>query len=354
MANLKPEDIGWGLYREYEGPFYKGRVPFQLPAKLNTADKIVAVITATEGGRYDAVNMYDRMIISVGLIQWGEAGTFSVSSLLGEVCKTHESHVLKCLEPALVNNGAAFKKNSKGLWRFYKGTQEVTSIAQQQLLFLGCDGKKGSWTQETKTQAKLWAACVANIWQNPEVCEIQRKYTANKVQAFMMPESKELLLDEKPWEGWVGATRSIYLSFAANLPKTANDMLVSTKFSGEKWSEEWCLSLVKHLTFGPNITIYPHRYDAIRPVVARLFGVNLPQTSKDLLDWKPIEIDTRSVEKEETVQEIVIKELQTSETTIKDSQLESNMVISQPETFVPWWVKLLELIFKLFGKKKTT
>ena len=53
-------DIGWGRYRQYEGPFYRGEHRFVLPEDHQRHDRILAVTTATEGGRYDAINMYDE------------------------------------------------------------------------------------------------------------------------------------------------------------------------------------------------------------------------------------------------------------------------------------------------------
>ena len=55
-----PQEMGWGTYREYEGPFYRGKASFRLPVSPTESDQILAVITATEGGRWDAYNGYDR------------------------------------------------------------------------------------------------------------------------------------------------------------------------------------------------------------------------------------------------------------------------------------------------------
>jgi hypothetical protein len=345
-----PEDIHWGAYQEYEGPFYKGKIPYQIPEKPQDFDKLIAVITATEGGRYDAINMYDRMILSVGLIQWGEAGIFAVSNLLGEVCnQLSPDVVLQPLQTVLNIQDVEFKKNPKGQWRFFLKGKEVTTITEQQQLFLGCDGHKGNWTPTAKAHAKSWAAAVANVWVNPKAQEIQRRYTANKVLGFAMKESKALLFnDTLPSTSWIGAMRAIYLSFAANLPKTANDMLISTKFIGEKWSEEWCISLIKQLTLGPKIGIYPRRYDAIRPVVEKLYGINLPKTVKDLESWS-------APEPKDAIKNDQKNEITTTQSTMKQEAIVTHSTIAETSANTKNGVLsifkfLFELFFKIFKR----
>jgi hypothetical protein len=61
--------IKWGEYKNYEGPYFIGSVPFSLSSNPSDDEKILAVITATEGGCYDSINMYDSCILSSGLIQ---------------------------------------------------------------------------------------------------------------------------------------------------------------------------------------------------------------------------------------------------------------------------------------------
>jgi len=350
-----PEDIHWGAYQEYEGPFYKGKIPYQIPEKPQDFDKLIAVITATEGGRYDAINMYDRMILSVGLIQWGEAGIFAVSNLLGEVCdQVGLDTVLNPLNDILNICEAEFKKNPKNQWRFFLKGNEVTTISQQQQLFLGCDGHKGNWTPEAKVRAKKWAASVANVWVDPKAQEVQRRYTANRVLAFNMKESRVLLFnDSLPSTGWVGAIRAIYLSFAANLPKTANDMLVSTKFIGEKWSEEWCISLVKKLTFGAKIGIYPRRYEAIRPVVEKLYGVNLPKTAKDLEFWttpEPKNVGQQSVETEITPLPTQTADLQVTQALVTNPATSLTDNSGNQARLITIIKFLFNLFLRLFGR----
>ena len=290
---VTPDKIGWSAYSSYEGPFFGGVQSFHLPGEPDESDRYLAVITAAEGGHYDAINMYDRGIISVGIIQWIEAGQFSVSGMLGEVCDVvGEDAVMVPLKPAMDLVGCTFKKNAHGQWRFFfndaKG--EVDSLEKTRILFLGCPGLKGSWTPEAKQRAKTWAACVANVWATEEARHAQNVYTRVRLPGFVMSDAKSALFGSEPNEGWVGALRAAYMSFAINLPAVANAQVkeVLPTLSGlTKWSPDWCTAVLKQLTFGPAIKIYPIRYNGIRPVLEHLWGITLPKTADDLAAWKP-------------------------------------------------------------------
>src|ERR1044072_5001599 len=146
--------VMWGKYKGFSGPYYKGMFRYELPENPSENDKRLRVCTSTEGGTYDAVNMYDRCIISVGLIQCCEAKYFLTSRLLHHVCETVSPDVvIKALRPALQLTNAEFKKNENEQWRFFQGGMEIKTEKQQQELFLGCDGKDGSWTPESTNRA---------------------------------------------------------------------------------------------------------------------------------------------------------------------------------------------------------
>lgn len=288
---VTPDKIGWSAYKDYEGPFFHGVVGFRLPAEPDEADRYLAVITAAEGGHYDAINMYDRGIISVGVIQWIEAGQYTVSGMLGHVIeKCGADVVMVPLKPALDACGATFKKNAKGQWRFFfndaKG--EVDSLEKTRILFLGCPGLKGTWTPEARARAKLWAACVANVWASEAACRAQNSYTRARLSWFIMADAKKHLFGPEPDAGWVGALRAAYVSFAVNLPAVANTQLKAAvaELQSPKWSPDWCTGVLKKLVFGSGIGIWPVRYNGIRPVLEKLWGVSLPKTAKDLAAWQ--------------------------------------------------------------------
>jgi len=286
---VTPAQIKWSSYTSYEGPFFLGVRRFTLPANPDDSDKLLAVITATEGGHYDAINMYDRCIISVGIIQWCEAGQYSVSGMLGAVAdRCGINVVLEALKTSLTAANATFKKNSKGQWRFFfNDSGEVNTVEKQRQLFLGCSGLKGSWTPNSTAKAKQWAADMCNLWLNDEACKAQVEYTRARLKWFATVDAQKILYDAEPNVGWVGALRAGYISFAANLPAAASAQLklAVANLKSPKWSPNWCVGVLKQLTFGPNIAIYPVRYNAIRPVLEALWGVTLPKTAKDLQAW---------------------------------------------------------------------
>ncbi len=292
MTTIK--DINWGSYNQYEGPFYRGVVPYLLPKDPSPEDKVMQVITATESGRYDAINMYDRCVLTAGIIQWCEGGQYSVSDLLGSV-RLALGEMPAPLQAQCDQTNVTFTLNKKGRWRFfYHDTRgEVDTLGEQKSLFLlRSTGLKGTWDAESKAYAKGWAAAVANTLALPEAQEAQVNFTVPKLMSFVMAEAKAVLWgpDDPSNEhgGWVGATRAAYLSFAANLPSVANSQLKKALASTTalKWSDNWCIAILRQLTFGPQITIYPIRYNAIRPVLERLYGVDLPDFALELKAWK--------------------------------------------------------------------
>jgi len=284
--------IGWGTYKGYEGPLFWGQCPVTVPPNPSDEEKILLVTTATEGGKWDAVNMYDRMIISVGAIQWGEAGQYSVSDMLGKVAQWDKA-LLAPLQPALTQASATFRLNGKGRYRFFTPAYgEIdTAVEQHGFFLLHSDGGAGSWDAESKAYAKVWAASVSSVFQQPEAQKAQAAFTTPKLRSYFIVKGAQAVLwgpDEAlPNTGWVGAIRAAFTSFAANLPAVAADQLKKAPLTGlTKWSPEWCVALLRQLTFGPGIAIYPHRYEKIRPVLETLYGIDLPDFARDLEAWQ--------------------------------------------------------------------
>lgn len=203
--------------------------------------------------------------------------------MLGAICnKMGPNNVQACLAPALGACGAQFKQNSKGAWRFFVNGVEVKTIVEQRALFLGCDGTIGSWSDENKNRAALWASCFANVWQSAEARKQQAQLASTELINFAVEESRQTMfgdVTEVMSTKWAGATRAIYLMFAVNLPTTANTMLSQAveQTQEKKWSEGWCLDVISHLTFGPKISLYPHRYAAVKSTVETLFEIQLPE-----------------------------------------------------------------------------
>jgi len=285
------ENIGWGQYKSYEGTFFRGLGRFELPPNPSENHRLMAVLTSTEGGSGSAINGYDRCIISCGYFQWCEAAYFLTSRLLGAIAESNPN-LLQPLDPALQASKAVFTKTTRGRWRFafQDNRGEVDSVKEQRQLFLlHSTGHKGTWDDDSKAHAKLWAACMANTLVQPEADEVQVAYSAKRIRSFAMPSARKVLLDDPaPSQGWVGALRAGFLSFAGNLPAVAAKHLEKALKTapGAKWSEDWCIHILKELTFGPKIAIYPHRYDAIRPHIEKLYEVDLPDFADELEAWE--------------------------------------------------------------------
>jgi len=273
-------NVSWGSYKQYEGPIYLGKCTYKLPENPTEEDEWIRIITATEGGKYDAMNLYDRCILSSGLIQWCEGGQYSVSDMLGGVVRK-----LGSLPSPLP---VRFDRNEKGRWRFFFDSgEEVDTTPEQQQLFLQCNGLKGSWTPEAKEHAKQWAAAVATIWEDPKAQQVQVEYTAKRLMGFVLPDARKVL-DAAPPNNPIGkAFKAAYLSFAANNPSWANKHLqrgLQNPYS--PWTTDWLIDILKELTFGPKVTIYPIRYNAIRKVLESMYGVNLPDFATELEQWQ--------------------------------------------------------------------
>ena len=260
--------IGWGSYRSWEGPLYWGKRKYHLPANPTEGDKILQVITTTEGGTYDAYNGYDRCICTSGLIQWCDrAPFFLVTKLLGAVAQ-EDPELLRSVTEYIGPRGYTFKKRPilNGVWRFYGPTGLVDSTDRQRELYFGSSyrGKKGTFPED-KSVAKEWAAACSSVWEQEEAQRIQREHTIPRLYNFATKTARPILETAKTNGGDVGrAFCAAYLSFAANNPKRASDALSWVVMNhGVEWTQDWLNSALRALVFRPGIAIYPHRYDKI-------------------------------------------------------------------------------------------
>ena len=336
-----PADILWSKYKTYRGPFYLGVRRFKLPPKPTENEMLMAVLTATEGGRADAINMYDRCIISTGYIQFCEAKYFLTSGLFGAIA-TRDAGLLDPLKPALEASGATFKRTGRGRWRFHFNDprDEVDAgTEQKQLFLLHSSGHVGDWDDESKAHAKLWAASMSNVLNQDEADAVQMDYVASRMKGFATNKARKVLFDGTPSTGWTGALRAVYLSFAGNLPSVASKQLEAALGELEgtpRWTKDWCIHIMRRLTFGPNIAIYPHRYNAVRPVVERLYGVDLPDMAKELEAWSA-DMGMEGTDWDEVVDEQPAKE-PTFTTTREVQQLLSDMGYDLGPAGVDGWM----------------
>lgn len=284
---ISASQIGWAKYSNFEGPFFRGVQGWREPADMTEKDRWLSVITATEGGTWDAVNMYDSCIVTVGLIQWCERGMFGVSNMLGEVAKVEGGRDVLALLPCpyrldrgqfrFVHPDGGLVDTENRMREVYLGGQCNPDVASAML------GRIGTWTTDQKAYARTWAAAFANVFSHEPARVAQRNYTVDRLDSFFTAGARKIL-----WDGSEGPTqrmmRAAYLSFAANMPAWADGTLkrVAENPGPSKWSDEWCRKVLAALTFERRVAIYPHRYNRIRPVLERLYGVDLPDMAIEL------------------------------------------------------------------------
>lgn len=282
-------DISWGNYRTFEGPFYRGKHPFVLPANATRLDKMMYVVTSTEGGRWDAYNGYDRCICTSGLIQWCEAGQYSVSALLGDVAVS-APEVLDPFHQFLASKNVAFRQNEKGQYRFFfqDGRGEVNTLQKQQQLFLlRSSGQAGSWDAASRRHAKEFAAAVSSVWENPKAQQIQSVFTASRLLTHFTLETSKMVLQLVPDTDIGRAFEAMYISYAANNPLWADKSLrEGLKTNHAPWTKDWLIAVLQEMIFFSGITIWPHRYDAIRPVLEKVYNLDLPDFASEIKKWK--------------------------------------------------------------------
>lgn len=289
--------VGWSGYGGYEGPVYYGSKAFSVPENPTFLQKCMAIVAAVEG-HVDAVNMYDSGIVSIGTVQWIERGNMSVSDMMGAVAERCGPAAVEVpLSSALKMSNASFRKTASGKWRFFVSKSgkdvEVSTPELQRECFLSCSGKKGEWTPESRLHAKKWCAAFASVWDSPEACQAQLDFSSKRLLGwFVTPNAKKILFSDPSEDGWKGALKAIYVSFAVNVPAIADRNLVAavaaSKF--EKWSEGWCLDIIHKLVYGSNITLWLVRYSGLVKRANSLFGVTLPASAKELAMRKWIEM----------------------------------------------------------------
>lgn len=279
------DDIAWGSYGAFKGPFYRGKIRFDFSAPKTLYEKTLAVTTATEAGAYDATNMYDGQIYSGTLIQLIERGQRSMSALLGEIPPEHREP----LNAHLKEIGASFvQEGSK--WFFYFKGERVDTLAEQRTLFhLFSTGEKGTWDPVSRTWAKKWAAALASVWEDEEARRVQRAHIAKILDLFLYGRAKGLVNRARE----VGtdeahALVAMVISFAVNNPvRAAHHVgIAEDLYKGTPWTKDFLIHCARELTFGPKISIYPHRWDAIRPKLEQYFNLDLPDFSDELKAWR--------------------------------------------------------------------
>lgn len=280
---VTPSQIGWSRYHSNEGPFFGGVVKvLEAPRAASFAERVLSLTASAEGGHYDAINMYDSGLVSVGAIQFIDAGSFQVADMLGAVAdELGPIYVQKALAPAMDMSNAMFFKTATGVWRFSLGGVTVTTKDLQKRLYFGdsAGNAVGSYTDAKRLRAKTWAACMANVWADPRAVAVQVRFTLPRlISGFVWNElKKDLFTGDQPEYGWIAATRAVLLSYAVNSPATVVKRYAASRSNGHAFgSPEWCLAVLRGVIAGSGIDVWPARWKAKRPLVKSMFGVTLP------------------------------------------------------------------------------
>lgn len=283
-------EIGWGAYGAYEGPWWSGKgTPVRVDANALAPERVVMVTAAAEGGSYSAFNGYDSCGWTSGAVQWCENHQFSVSDMIGKVADGQYAE----LDPIVAYADSVnvdFEKDPSGRWRFkFRDSRGFVdnNLKQQQLFYRTGNGNKGTWTNDNKLYAKGWAAAISTLWEDEDMQSIQRVYTYSRLGQFFTPSAKAQFAS-RPDTPVADATYAAYASFAVNNPSWAGASLAKAVASAAgiiAWSPEYLIHVLKHLTFYPGVAIYPARYNAIRPVLEQLYGVQLPDMAAELQAW---------------------------------------------------------------------
>lgn len=284
---VKPSDIAWSSYLQYEGPFFLGWKPYVAPQNPSFLEKVMQVICATEGGRYDAINMYDSCVVTVGISQLC-LNAHVLEPMLGECHKADPKSLTDAL--SALPHPVSFGQNAAGQWRFSDSSGEIATRAQMNTAFLGgSSGLKGQWTDVQKDFARRVAAGFANLWDVPAFCQAQLAWSTAALPRYLMPSARSSINANPDQTGWPGALKAAVMSYSANIPLTTANLLAKAT-SDPAWataSDQDKFTMAMHqVVLGSGIAIWPIRYRAIQPVIQRLWGVPVP-TLDELVNGHP-------------------------------------------------------------------
>ncbi len=301
-------EILWSRYQNYEGPFFPGKIRYSLPDNADFRDKLIRVVTATEGGTYDAVNMYDSCILTVGVIQLCEKLGL-VSSMLGECYKTDSELLKKLLSefPVPLELRQSGQKWNLGV---INGESLSNADSMKRIYFGGSSGTKGGWDDSQKAYAKGIAAAFSNLWENESLRIGQNRYMKNRIMSFIVDRSKKILFQSSVETGYEAATKAMFMSYSLNNPAKADSGLFSaTQDSG--WStNDWTVKFEiasRHIIYDSGIAIWPGRYIKIKPVIEKLFNVSLPTLEQIANGVHDHDVSPQNLATTEDVQKALLK-----------------------------------------------
>lgn len=301
--------IGWSSYSKFEGPFFGGtiKVP-KVGSDATFAQKVLSLTAAAEGGSWNAINMYDSGLVSLGAIQFIDAGSFNVCNMLGYIAeRCGVQNVVDKLSPALTMRGATFAKTSSGDWRFHVDGKPVANADSQKKLYFGdANGNlKGTFDANKKLIAKTWAASIASVMEIDGAVQAQLDFTMPRlINGFVWGKLKEdLYSGNLSDDGYVGMLRGMLLSFAVNAPALVVKKYSEARTNGYPvYSDEWCLQVLKGVVAGSTVKVWPARWSTKRELVKSMWGIQLPTWNEiNSQSWQPV------VEKRQEVAEAAVE-----------------------------------------------
>lgn len=280
MSDIK---LIWGKYGGYEGWMHPGTLRLSVGFDEPALRKMLGVVTSTEGGCADSFNGYDVCCYSISYIQL--AGTLDLAGGLLAHIKDKLPDAMYLLDTWLASYGIALETTG----RLRKGASYLNGKTMAPALY-GCDGRVGSWTAATKARAKDFAETVIEVLRADGAPALAQEYTTSRMLKWVVPEVKALLFgDGLEFSGWKGALQAGFFSFSANMPRVAGDQFMAhVRERGGKAKlddPDFVIGALQRMTFGPGYTIYGARYGTIRPVIERLYQVDLPDTPTLLKGW---------------------------------------------------------------------
>lgn len=269
-------------YGGFQGWMYVGPEKLVVASDDSPLMKALGVTVSTEGGSPTAFNGYDQCVWSVGLIQL--CGSLGLAAGLMQVLRDAGIGLTKEYDDWLAARGLSMKAG-----RLWKGNIQITRGLEMAEALYGCNGRKGSWTPESKEQAASFARAVIQVLRKPSSISLQLAHVSSRLLNFVVKDVKKLLYpDGFVGEGWYGALQAIFMSFSANNPTIAATQFMEyvTANGFHPDDADFVIGAAKKLTFGPKIGIYGDRYAAIRNKVEELYGVDLPDRPAELLAWR--------------------------------------------------------------------
>lgn len=280
MSDIK---LIWGKYGGYEGWMHPGTLRLSVQYDEPAVRKMLGVVTSTEGGCADSFNGYDSCCYSISYIQL--AGTLDLAGALLAHLKDRLPDAMYPLDTWLASYGIALEATGK----LRKGASYLNGKTMASALY-GCDGRAGSWTKETKDRAKGFAETVIEALRAEGAPALAQEFTTSRMLRWVTQDVLNLLYaDGLEFSGWKGALQAGFFSFSANMPRVAADQFMAhVRERGGKAKlddPDFVIGALQRMTFGPGFAIYGARYSTIRPVIERLYAVDLPDTPALLKGW---------------------------------------------------------------------